>query len=61
VIYVQLEGESFERRAVRIVARQAGFVQVDGVNAGERVVTTGGNDIRRAALLSTGQVEGHVH
>jgi hypothetical protein len=43
------------------VARQAGFVQVDGVNAGERVVTTGGNDIRRAALLSTGQVEGHVH
>ncbi len=61
VIYVQIEGESFDRREIAIVARQGADVVVEGVRAGERVVVLGGNAIRRAALLSSGEVEGHVH
>lgn len=61
VVYVQVEGESFERREVVVRARQAGDVVVEGITAGERVVARGGDAIRRAALLSSGPVEGHVH
>lgn len=61
VVYVQLEGESFSRRVVTIRRRQGDLVLVDGVLAGERVVTVGGAAIRRASLLASGSVEGHVH
>lgn len=61
VVYVQLSGESFERREVEIEARQGPRVLVSGVVAGERVVTVGGNAIRRASLLGSSAVEGHVH
>jgi membrane fusion protein, heavy metal efflux system len=61
VVYVQLEGESFARREVRLQARQGALLLVDGVQPGERLVTRGGAAIRRAALLSTGAPEGHVH
>jgi membrane fusion protein, heavy metal efflux system len=53
VAYVQLEGESFVRREVRLRARQGPLVLVDGVKTGERLVTRGAAAIRRAALLST--------
>lgn len=61
VVYVQLGGESFSRREVEIVHRQGGRVVVDGVSPGERVVVVGGAAIRRASLLASGSVEGHVH
>ncbi|HEX4955189.1 MAG TPA: efflux RND transporter periplasmic adaptor subunit [Thermoanaerobaculia bacterium] len=61
VVYVQLGGESFERREVRVEARQGLEVLVSGVAAGERVVTVGGSALRRAFLLGSGSVEGHVH
>lgn len=61
VVYLQLGGESFERREVRVEARQGGLVLVRGLQPGERVVTRGGNAIRRSALLGSGEVEGHVH
>jgi multidrug efflux pump subunit AcrA (membrane-fusion protein) len=61
VVYVQLGGESFSRRAVDILHRQGDLVLVDGVLPGERVVTLGGAAIRRASLLASGSVEGHVH
>jgi cobalt-zinc-cadmium efflux system membrane fusion protein len=61
VVYVQLGGESFERREVRIEARQGPRALVRGVAAGERLVTKGGNSIRRSSLLGSGAVEGHVH
>lgn len=61
VVYVQLDGETFARRLVSVVHRQADLVLVDGVLAGERVVTVGGAAIRRASLLASGSVEGHVH
>jgi len=61
VVYVQLEGESFSRREVLVLYRQGELVLVDGVLPGERVVTVGGAAIRRASLLASGSVEGHVH
>jgi multidrug efflux pump subunit AcrA (membrane-fusion protein) len=61
VAYVQLSGESFARRDLRVRARRGGLVGVDGLRTGERLVTRGGAAIRRASLLSTGAPEGHVH
>ena len=61
VAYVQLSGESFARRDLRVRARRGGLVGVDGLRTGERLVTKGGAAIRRASLLSTGAPEGHVH
>lgn len=61
VVYVQLEGESFDRREVRVALREGPRVLVRGVSPGERVVVRGGNAIRRSELLGSGAVEGHVH
>ena len=42
IVFVQREGESFERRAVTVGIRSGGLVQVtDGLKPGERVVTKG--------------------
>lgn len=61
VVYVQLGGEAFARREVRVLGRQAGRALVEGLRARERVVTVGGAAVRRASLLSSGAPEGHVH
>lgn len=61
VVYVQLEGESFVRREVRIAGRQGARALVEGVGPADRVVTRGAAAIRRAAQMSSGAVEGHVH
>ena len=61
VVYVQLGGESFDRREVRVEARQGPLALVRGIAAGERIVTLGSNAIRRSSLLGSGAVEGHVH
>jgi len=61
VVYVQTEGESFERVEVHLVAVEGRRAIVSGLNPGERVVTRGGAMIRRASLLSSGGIEGHVH
>lgn len=61
VVYVQLDGESFDRREVQIEARQGALALVRGLTLGERIVTRGGNAIRRSALLGSGAAEGHVH
>jgi membrane fusion protein, heavy metal efflux system len=60
VVFVQVEGESFERRAVRLGIRDRGFVEVlSGVNAGEHVVTLGAWSVKLAA--SSGSVPNHGH
>jgi membrane fusion protein, heavy metal efflux system len=61
VVYIQLSGEGFERREVRVTGRSGTDVAVEGLRPGERLVTKGGAAIRRATLLSTGAPEGHVH
>ncbi len=62
VVYVQQSGEKFIRRAVNIVSQQGDAVLVDNLAPGERVVTVGGNSIRRNELMgSGGGSHGHVH
>ena len=61
IAYVQDSGERFSRREVGVLARQGTRVLVEGLRAGERVVTRGGASIRRSSLLSSGAPEGHVH
>ncbi len=62
VIFVQSAGESFERRPVRIGNRENGYAHIlEGVKAGERVVTRGAYQIRLAALSPQIPAHGHVH
>lgn len=61
VVYLQVEGESFLRREVAVLARQGGSVLVEGLALASRLVTQGGNAIRRATLVASDPGEGHVH
>ncbi len=64
VVMVQVEGERFEERAVRTGAADGGRVAVlEGLEAGERVVTRGGYLVRLAARAAAGggASHGHVH
>ena len=43
IVFVALDGNKFEKRVVQLGLEQAGRVQIlDGVKAGEQIVTTGG-------------------
>lgn len=62
VAYVQLDGEHFAERAVRVGPRQGGVVGVEhGIAAGERVVTRGAHVVRLAARSGRSEPHGHVH
>jgi cobalt-zinc-cadmium efflux system membrane fusion protein len=62
IVFVQTEGETFERRAVTLGARTGELVQVvEGVKAGERVVTKGAYLVRLASLSTSVPAHGHVH
>ncbi len=62
VVFVQAAGESFLRRPVRLGGREGGIVQIlEGLKAGERVVTTGAHQIRLSALSPQVPAHGHVH
>jgi cobalt-zinc-cadmium efflux system membrane fusion protein len=62
IAFIQVEGESFERRPLTLGARDGTFVQVvSGVKAGERVVTRGAYLVRLAALSTQVPAHGHVH
>lgn len=62
VVFVQVGGESFERRPVRLGNRAAGQVQIVGdVAPGERVVVRGAPFIRLAALSPRVPAHGHTH
>jgi cobalt-zinc-cadmium efflux system membrane fusion protein len=59
---VQRGGETFERRTVTLGARSGDTVQiVEGVKAGERVVTKGAYLVRLASLSTSVPAHGHVH
>jgi RND family efflux transporter MFP subunit len=59
-VFVQIDGEHFEKRPVAVGPRDGGFIPIrGGVAKGERVVTTGGFDIHLAAVMGT--VESHRH
>ncbi|MBI4464710.1 MAG: efflux RND transporter periplasmic adaptor subunit [Acidobacteria bacterium] len=62
VVFVQVEGESFVRRPVRLGARESNSVQIlEGVRPGERIVSRGAYLIRLAALSPQIPAHGHVH
>lgn len=61
VVYVQIDGEAFVRSEVKVRARQGERALIDGLPPGLRFVTRGGGAIRRATLMKSGSVEGHVH
>jgi RND family efflux transporter MFP subunit len=59
-VFVQLDGEHFEKRAVVVGQRDGDWVHlISGVKAGERVVSRGGFDIHLASLMGT--IESHRH
>lgn len=62
VAYVELEGELFERRPLKLGTRQGDLVQVlEGLQAGDRVVTRGAYNIRLAASSGAAPAHGHAH
>lgn len=62
IVFVQREGETFDRRAVRLGARAGDLVQItEGVKPGDRVVTRGAYLVRLASLSTSVPAHGHVH
>ena len=62
VVYVQVEGEAFERRPVQLGMRSGDLVAVTGdLKPGERVVTVGAATVRGAAATPGAFGEGHAH
>jgi RND family efflux transporter MFP subunit len=62
VVYVQVDGEHFEERTVRVGPRQGGLVGIEhGLGGDERVVVRGANVVRLAARSGSEQPHGHIH
>lgn len=62
IAYVQVEGESFEKRVLELGGRETGRVLVrSGVRAGERVVTGAAYQVRLASLSTAVPAHGHEH
>jgi RND family efflux transporter MFP subunit len=62
-VYVEVEGEGFEKRILKTGIADGGFIQVlDGLKEGERVVSKGAYQVRLAALTPGSAIgQGHVH
>jgi hypothetical protein len=61
VVYLQLAGERFARQEIHVIEEQGDRLLVAGLLPGQRLVTRGGDAIRRSSLLASGQSHGHVH
>ena len=61
-VYVQLEGESFEKRLIKLGANDGKMVQViSGISDGERVVTKGAQMVKLATQSGSVPAHGHEH
>jgi membrane fusion protein, heavy metal efflux system len=61
-VYVQVAGESFEKREVQLGGTDGRNVHVlSGIKEGERVVTQGGYQIKLSTLSGTLPAHGHEH
>ena len=61
-VYVQTEGESFQKREIKIGASDGINVQlISGVKEGERVVTKGGYQIKLSTASGSLPAHGHEH
>ncbi|HKS15970.1 MAG TPA: efflux RND transporter periplasmic adaptor subunit, partial [Planctomycetota bacterium] len=62
VAFVQLAGETFEKRDLVLGIRDGGFAQVvSGLKTGERVVTQGAYAVRLASASASIPAHGHTH
>ena len=62
VAFAMVEGESFERRPLRLGIRANGWTEVlEGVNAGERVVAKGAYEVKLASASGAVPAHGHAH
>jgi multidrug efflux pump subunit AcrA (membrane-fusion protein) len=62
VAFVQVEGEAFERRSLRLGIRDGRLVEVvSGLAEGERVVTVGAWSVKLAASSGAVPAHGHAH
>lgn len=62
VVYVQVGGEAYARRQVRLGPRDGDLIAVvDGLSPGERVVTEGAFAVRLAANTLAPPAHGHAH
>lgn len=62
VAFVQVSGEMFEKRELRLGIRDGKWVQVlDGLKEGERVVTSGAYAIRLTSVTGVIPAHGHAH
>jgi len=62
VVYIQVGGESFERRNVKTGISDAGYVEVySGVNEGEHIVSIGAYQVLLSAGSPAAAGSGHAH
>ena len=62
VVFVQVEGEAFERRVVRTGIRDRGYIAIErGLTSGEHVVTRGAYAVKLAASGGSIPAHGHAH
>lgn len=62
VVYVQIGGETFQRRPVIVLSRSGDRVAVEGqLEVGERVVSRGASAVRAAASTPDAFGHGHAH
>jgi cobalt-zinc-cadmium efflux system membrane fusion protein len=62
IAFVQVSGETFEKREVTTGIRDTGFVQIiDGIKSGDRVVTKGGYAMRLSSISGVIPAHGHAH
>ncbi len=61
-VFVQIGGESFERRAVQLGHRQGDRVEItSGIMNRDRIVTVGAAQVRLASSVSSVPAHGHAH
>lgn len=62
VVFIQLEGEAFIRRPVKLGQTEGSYVQTaEGIKPGDRVVSRGAYLIRLSAMSNQIPAHGHVH
>lgn len=62
VAFVQVSGETFQKRDLKLGLRDSGFAQVlDGLAPDDRVVTRGAYAVRLASLSTSLPAHGHAH
>ncbi len=62
VVFIQLDGEAFIRRPVKLGQTEGRYVQIaEGIKPGDRVVSRGAYLIRLSAMSNQIPAHGHVH